>query len=245
MTQKIPWLRILAEGVIIVVSILLAFGIDAWWDGRQDRRLEAEYLAAILGEVDRNLDALPGNRSVLERSYSDLLQARTLLRSGSYMDSPGTFIVSLNRGLIYGVPSISTAVFDDLTNSGRMVLIRDLDMRRRIIGVYATIAAEVVRFARTDDAALGSLVAAHTPPGLIHQVGPEFSFDESQVAPEELLEAAQTLAAHESLPGALNAELRRREQERAFLDAHEQGLQRAREGLVRAVGEIIAAEEAE
>ena len=33
---SIPWFRIFAEGFVIVVSILLAFGIDAWWDERQE-----------------------------------------------------------------------------------------------------------------------------------------------------------------------------------------------------------------
>ena len=32
---QIPWLRVRVEGVVIVGSILLAFGIDAWWDGMQ------------------------------------------------------------------------------------------------------------------------------------------------------------------------------------------------------------------
>ncbi len=35
MTRQIRWLRVLVEGVVIVGSILLAFGIQAWWDGRQ------------------------------------------------------------------------------------------------------------------------------------------------------------------------------------------------------------------
>jgi len=30
-TRQIPWLRVFVEGVVIVVSILLAFGIEAWW----------------------------------------------------------------------------------------------------------------------------------------------------------------------------------------------------------------------
>jgi hypothetical protein len=30
--SSIPWLRVLLEGVVIVGSILLAFGIDAWWE---------------------------------------------------------------------------------------------------------------------------------------------------------------------------------------------------------------------
>ena len=37
MSRPIPWLRVFAEGAVIVVSILLAFGIDAWWEGRQER----------------------------------------------------------------------------------------------------------------------------------------------------------------------------------------------------------------
>lgn len=81
-TSNIPWFRIGAESVAIVSSILLAFTIDAYWDGRQERRQEAEYLAAIIDEIDRNIDSVPGNRGVLDRSYADLLEARDLLRAG-------------------------------------------------------------------------------------------------------------------------------------------------------------------
>ena len=46
-TDNVPWIRVLAEGVVIVGSILLAFGIDAWWDGLQDQRLELEFLQVL------------------------------------------------------------------------------------------------------------------------------------------------------------------------------------------------------
>jgi hypothetical protein len=41
-TRQIPWPRIFAAGVAIVVSILLAFGIQGWWEGRQEQREEQE-----------------------------------------------------------------------------------------------------------------------------------------------------------------------------------------------------------
>ena len=53
-TRSIPWLRVLIEGVVIVGSILLAFGIDTWWEGRQERsqvRAELEALAAEVAEA--------------------------------------------------------------------------------------------------------------------------------------------------------------------------------------------------
>ena len=31
--KQIPWMRVLVEGMVIVVSILLALALDAWWDG--------------------------------------------------------------------------------------------------------------------------------------------------------------------------------------------------------------------
>jgi len=31
---QIPWLRVFVEGVVIVGSILMAFGIEVWWAER-------------------------------------------------------------------------------------------------------------------------------------------------------------------------------------------------------------------
>ncbi len=46
MIRHIPWLRVFVEGVVIVGSILLAIGIDASWDRRQDAALERQVLLA-------------------------------------------------------------------------------------------------------------------------------------------------------------------------------------------------------
>ena len=43
--------RVFVEGVVIVGSILLAFGIDAWWEGAQDRALETEYVARLKADL--------------------------------------------------------------------------------------------------------------------------------------------------------------------------------------------------
>ena len=51
MTKQLPWLRVFVEGVVIVGSILLAFGIDAAWEGGQERTLERDYLDRLLDDV--------------------------------------------------------------------------------------------------------------------------------------------------------------------------------------------------
>lgn len=52
MTKQIPLARFLVEGLVIVVSILLAFGIDAWWDRTKDDELRTAYLTALKDEFE-------------------------------------------------------------------------------------------------------------------------------------------------------------------------------------------------
>lgn len=52
MTKKIPWARVWVEATVIVTSILLAFGIDAWWQRQQRVGLERDYLVALLADVE-------------------------------------------------------------------------------------------------------------------------------------------------------------------------------------------------
>lgn len=49
--------------MLIVVSILLAFAIDAWWDGRGLQRQEQDLLVGLQAEFQRNRELLAGNRA--------------------------------------------------------------------------------------------------------------------------------------------------------------------------------------
>ena len=53
--SQIPWKSITVESVAIVVSILLAFAIDAWWEERQERRFEQEALVSLKSEYESHL----------------------------------------------------------------------------------------------------------------------------------------------------------------------------------------------
>jgi hypothetical protein len=48
--QGISFPRLLVEGTVIVISILLAFGIDAWWERTRDDEIREAYLYALNDE---------------------------------------------------------------------------------------------------------------------------------------------------------------------------------------------------
>lgn len=79
--QKIPdisWKRVLAEGTAIVVSILLAFGIEAWWQDKQDRNDMRLVLSPLIEELTSLKQSDEQNQiyfSAIRESARELLHA--------------------------------------------------------------------------------------------------------------------------------------------------------------------------
>ncbi len=53
-TNNIQWGRTAAEGVAIIVSILLAFWIDTWWEDQKESRFEVVYLHELQEDFELN-----------------------------------------------------------------------------------------------------------------------------------------------------------------------------------------------
>jgi len=73
MNKEIPWVRIFAEGGAIVISILLAFAIDAWWEDRRDASSQRAQLESLLGEITEAKQLMERQLGVLENSLSETL----------------------------------------------------------------------------------------------------------------------------------------------------------------------------
>lgn len=70
------WRRTLVESAVIVVSILLAFAIDAGWEGFKERKQERAFLESLLGdfgETRRRIDASADSRERFIASARQLL----------------------------------------------------------------------------------------------------------------------------------------------------------------------------
>ncbi len=129
LTQGIAWKRIAAEGVAIVVSILLAFAIDAAWDASRERAEERQALSGLREEFRENLDLLEIN---LRAHRSTLSAATTLLAisDGGPQPAPDSTAVLLRRVFIDAFSyNPSVGVLQGLIASGDLGLIRDPGLR--------------------------------------------------------------------------------------------------------------------
>ena len=128
MIDKKNILRLVVQGVGVVISILIAFGIDAWWDSRGEHRLEAEYVSSLRSEI----------RAALGEVASDLESRRRLSDQLNLFFSNGPLPTDSLRVLLRsasGVSNISppSAVLDDLVSSGRLQLLRSAELREALM----------------------------------------------------------------------------------------------------------------
>lgn len=145
-TNNIQWKRIAAEGAAIVVSILLAFSIDAWWSNYQDRREEQGVLLGIKSEFEQNLAfievELAYRNAVVESILKlfDASVARTPIEPADLDELIGD--VTWWQNIEY-----SRGAIDSLLQSGKLSLIENEELRRIIASMPS-------RYASTTEAEL-------------------------------------------------------------------------------------------
>ena len=64
-TYVIQWKKLVTEGIVIVVSILLAFAIDAWWEDRQELKAAEDQVSRVLAELRANVGILENQNEYL------------------------------------------------------------------------------------------------------------------------------------------------------------------------------------
>jgi hypothetical protein len=135
--REIAWHRIAAEGVAIVISILLAFSIQAWWEDRNERIDKLEVLTALQDELKHNIglmaDELRFRRAMVEpiTRLLDLI-GKDKLPGQSELD--GLF------GLLvwWSTTNPATGVFHSLGQGRQLSQIEQTELRAQISSLSTT-----------------------------------------------------------------------------------------------------------
>jgi hypothetical protein len=131
--RSVSLFRISMDGAVVVVSILLAFGIDAWWERVSDRRLEIEVLQGLQEEFLQHRD-FAARRLEVNQSTSDGIDLLMDIKGTSVADAEqAAEVVGAVRAISFvGVARLRGGVLDALISSGRLELIRDRTLREEL-----------------------------------------------------------------------------------------------------------------
>lgn len=137
--KRVDSARIVGEGLVIVVSILLAFSIDAWWDGKTDRAEEQEILAALEADFSQTRSTVLGTTALYEQARDSTYRLLELMKADLALVPAQELFVLIRWSLAAWSFDPRLPTYSRIVNSGSLGLIRSDALR----GQMAIIADEL------------------------------------------------------------------------------------------------------
>jgi hypothetical protein len=132
------WSWVLAETGVVVVGILIAFGLNSWWEGRSALDREQAHLSALHSDFERNverLDALARTQDRVSRASGDLL----LIARGHSSASPDSVDRLMSEVFNSDQFDPVMGAYENLVNSGGLAQIRDPDLQATLASFAAMV----------------------------------------------------------------------------------------------------------
>ena len=120
--------RMLGEIAVVTVGILLAFALDAWWDGRLAARQEQLHLRALAADFQQNADRL---KALIELQDSVSASCRRLLAIAQGREKDSSAAIQDLMRMVFNSSRYEPVMgaYEALVNSGGLTLIRDEALR--------------------------------------------------------------------------------------------------------------------
>ncbi|PAP75443.1 hypothetical protein [Rubrivirga marina] len=138
---KVRWFA--AEYLIVVLGVLTAVGINAWWGDRQQAQEERRLLTALLAEADANearLARIVAFHGAVKETATTLLAVSADPTSEVSADSADQLLTDVSWWSSY--TTLESAVLDAAVQDGQLDVVQT-DSLRRLLGTWHTELAAV------------------------------------------------------------------------------------------------------
>lgn len=136
---KLDWAYMVGELLIVIVGVLIALAVDSWNDARLERRVEDGVLERLISDVESDTAKFTWWSNNVVEKLAALGQVFAILDDPtSPVQDSLAFLNAIAVGAYYGWnhPAVRRTTFDELVSSGKLGLIDDPRVRRRIIEYY-------------------------------------------------------------------------------------------------------------
>ena len=135
-SARIRWFA--AEILVVVVGVIIALAINAWWQSRQNAASEAQYLMLLSRDLDEMQAHLTELRAFEQAQIRDGVQAYRILSARTRTpEDQRQASVDMTNLTMRRTMTPSNATYTDLLSTGNLRLISNRALRDRIVSFYA------------------------------------------------------------------------------------------------------------
>jgi hypothetical protein len=129
---SLSWSRVLVEGTAVVLSILLAFAIDAAWEERQQRRADVAQLRGLLDELATHKRLLAEASANHRRTVVDGFELLGILTGRPDPKDIGRISVLLNSVMDFYRINAPFGALETAIASGTLSRMQNVDLATRL-----------------------------------------------------------------------------------------------------------------
>lgn len=133
---SIDWKSKIIDLLIVIIGISIAFKLNTWNDSIKAKLEAQEYLESFYEENNLNLENLKDALEFSNSNKKDIDTLKQILLSRNYTDKRIKPLIGSMMTMTNFSPS--TATMENISASGEFELIKDLDLRKKIIDTYNT-----------------------------------------------------------------------------------------------------------
>lgn len=200
---KIHWPRALGEFVVIVMGVLAALAVDEWRGDYEDRKTEIDYLDRLRVDIERDIEKFSSEILVLEKKADFLQSLLDKTIESQFSENPRGLMEAKVYSSFRGLPVSVSTTFDELKSTGRLALIRDLEIRNTMSEYYSGYASLNEQVNMTPMGDYGPLILGVVP----GDIAREWRLSNRISKPDEFVQSLILLQEHPDLAAAANVEI--------------------------------------
>jgi hypothetical protein len=139
--QRINWRQALAEVTLIVAGVLIALAVDNWWEVKREREAEISYLEALKLDFLTNRESLESSIKVQQDIINNGDEILNSIKAGLSDESTGEFLSKVSNLYLFPTWVPDTGTYEDIINSGRLLYIENVQLRKELSGFRSTVAS--------------------------------------------------------------------------------------------------------
>ncbi|MBL4658656.1 MAG: hypothetical protein JKX73_11690 [Flavobacteriales bacterium] len=129
------WKDKISDIFIVVVGILIALGLDSWYDQRKEAELEQQYVSTFLEDISADIENLQDDRQFANEQHESLLAILRLIKERDTSKLDSLLNHTMKLGSFHNFSPHNT-VYRSLIQSGGFNIIKDYSLKENLGALY-------------------------------------------------------------------------------------------------------------
>lgn len=134
--DRIPWQRLFMQGAMIVTSILTAFTVDTWWEGKQNAVTERKHIEALERDFKIAKARADSSLQVATECKDGIFTLFMAIQQGTSDKLGRSAFTMMIKAIEYEVFSVPTGAYDAMVSAGEVKLLSNRALKQSLADFY-------------------------------------------------------------------------------------------------------------